>query len=168
MAFEVDPFRFIDGPTKKMINSRLTREPEHQIHFTPLSKLVSSCRIAMISTAAIALKSDRPFDAEIERQDPWGGDSSHRVIPADASTKDLETYHLHINTHFPDQDINCLLPLQRLKLMQENNEVGSIAPSHYSYMGYQLREQVLLDETTPQIVDSLINEQVDIVLLVPV
>ena len=52
--------------------------------------------------------------------------------------------------------------------MAKSGEIGQSAPSHYSIMGYLLDETELLQETAPAIVDRLLDEEVDIVLLVPV
>lgn len=88
-----------------------------------------------ISPEGIALKSDRPFDQEGERRNPWWGDPSYRIIPRTATEQDIVVYHQHINRSFAQQDLNCLLPLQRLLELEQSGEIGRSAPSHYSTMG---------------------------------
>ena len=46
--------------------------------------------------------------------------------------------------------------------------VGSSAPSHYSFMGYILKEKELLETSTPAMIEQMKREEVDAVLLVPV
>lgn len=70
----------------------IRREPEREIPWTPLDH----CTVALISTASVALKNDRPFDQEGARQDPWWGDSSYRIIPRETTEQDVNFYHLHM------------------------------------------------------------------------
>ena len=37
-----------------------------------------------------------------------------------------------------------MLPVERLNELAELDEIGAVAPSHYSYMGYTLRPERLL------------------------
>jgi len=114
------------------------------------------------------LKTDHPFDPEIERRDPWFADPSYRVVPRTARTGDIQVCHLHINPTFAEQDLNSVLPAERLDELAEMGEIGAAAPSHYSYMGYTLRPDRLLGESIPGIVRQLRAEHVDVVVLVPV
>jgi D-proline reductase (dithiol) PrdB len=114
------------------------------------------------------LKTDRPFDQDIERRDPWFSDPSYRVLPRSASTGGVRVYHLHINPSFAEQDLNCVMPIERLNELQARGEVGRSALSHYSYMGYTLRPAALLERSVPGIVRHLREERVDAVVLVPV
>jgi D-proline reductase (dithiol) PrdB len=114
------------------------------------------------------LQSDKPFDLEIERRDPWFADPTYRVLPRTTRTGDVQVGHLHINPAFAQQDLNSVLPVERLEELAELGEIGAAAPSHYSYMGYTLRPERLLRESVPEIVRQIGDERVDVVLLVPV
>jgi len=114
------------------------------------------------------LKTDQPFNAEIERRDLWFADPSYRVLPRTVRTGDIQVCHLHINPAFARQDLNSVLPVERLNELAERGEIGAAAPSHYSYMGYTLRPGRLLRESVPAIVRQLRQENVDVVVLVPV
>jgi len=116
----------------------------------------------------VARKTDEPFDQEIERRDPWSSDPSHRVLARATATGDVRVYHLHINTSFAQQDLTCVMPLERLRQLEAQGEIAHSAPSHYSYMGYTLRPDVLLRHTVPGIIGQLRQERVDAVVLVPV
>jgi D-proline reductase (dithiol) PrdB len=168
MAKIVDSYRFLDGVPKRMMKRWATLGAPRQIPWTPLARPISQCTVAVVSSAAIALKTDRPFDPEIERRDPWFSDPSYRVLPSTTATGDARVYHLHINTSFAQQDLNCVMPVERLRQLEALCEVGHSAPSHYSYMGYTLRPEALLRDTVPRIIGQLRREQVDAVVLVPV
>ena len=167
MTKQVDSFCYIDGITKRIIKSWIDLEPEREIPWTPLDKPLSECTIALISSGGIALKTDTPFDQEGERQNPWWGDPTYRVIPKTATAEDIKLYHLHVDPAFAEQDINCLLPLQRLAELEAAGEIGRVADSHYSFMGYNLQPEQLLEETTPAIIRGLQDEAVDVVVLIP-
>jgi D-proline reductase (dithiol) PrdB len=164
----VDSYRFLDRVNRMIVKAWIEREPSREIPWTPLSQPLPECTVALISSAAVALKEDEPFDMEGERRNPWWGDPSYRILPRDAKTADVTTYHLHINTRHPEEDLNCLMPLERLAELEEAGEIGRSAPSHYSFMGYLLRPQVFLDQYVPRIIESLRAEHVDVVVLVPV
>lgn len=167
MAKAVDSKRYLSGITKRLVKSWIKLETPREIPWTPLAKPLSDCTVALISSGGLALKSDRPFDQEGERQNPWWGDPSYRIIPRTATTEDVNIYHLHVDPTFVTQDLNCLLPLQRLAEMEEAGEIGRAAPSHYSFMGYTIQPEALLEESTPAIVGHLQNEEVDLVVLIP-
>lgn len=168
MTQPVDSFRFIDRPTRTMIEAWIKREPAREIPWTALDRPLSQCKVALLSTAGIALKDDQPFDQQGERDDPWWGDPTHRVIPRGTTTEQVGLHHLHIDTSHAEQDLNCVLPLQRLEELQQAGEVGGVAESHYSIMGYLLRTAELVQQTMPRVVARLKEQQVDVVLLVPV
>ena len=143
-------------------------EKPRAIPWTPLKKELSDCTVATIVTAGMALKSDRPFDQEGEHRNPWWGDPSYRVIPCSAMERDVSFYHMHINPSYALQDLNSMLPLGRLQELERTREIGRSAPRHYSIMGYLLNPEQMLRESVPAIIENLRQDQVDIVLLVPV
>jgi D-proline reductase (dithiol) PrdB len=163
----VDSYRFIGGIAKRLVKTWIQKEPIRKIPWTPLPKPLSACTVALISTGGIALKTDRPFDQEGERQNPWWGDPSYRVIPHTATADDICVYHQHIDPGFAEQDLNCLLPLERLAELAEAGEIGCVAPSHYSFMGYLLQPQRFLEESVPAVIERLRDEGVDLVVLIP-
>lgn len=163
----VDSYRFIDGITKRLIRSWIKLESPREIPWTPLSKPLSDCTVALISSGGIALKTDRPFDQEGERQNPWWGDPSYRIIPQTAKADDIRVYHLHIDPRPAEQDLNCLLPMERLGELAEMRKIGRAAPFHYSYMGYLLEPQEMLEKSIPAIIEHLRADHVDVAVLIP-
>lgn len=164
----VNPNRFLDKATRALIEAWRRREPERPPVWAPLAKPLSECTVACVTTAALALEADEPFDQEGERRDPWWGDPSHRVIPRGVTSAELRCWHLHIDPRHPDRDFNCVLPLDRLEELADSGEIGAVAPRHYSVQGYQVRGEALWTETAPRIARELKKDAVDAVLLVPV
>jgi D-proline reductase (dithiol) PrdB len=167
MTKTVDSFRFISGITKRMIKNWISMEKPRPIPWTPLAKPLSECNVALLSSAGIALKNDQPFDQEGERQNPWWGDPTHRVIPKTATEEDIRLYHLHIDPFYAEQDLNCLFPLRRLQEMEHSGRIGRMSNRHYSIMGYILNPERLLQETVPALIRNLKEDMADVVVLVP-
>jgi D-proline reductase (dithiol) PrdB len=167
MTKTVDSYRFISGITKRMIRSWISMERPRGIPWMPLARPLADSTVSLISTAGIALKTDKPFDQEGERRNPWWGDPSYRILPADATSQDVRVYHQHIDPSYAEQDLNCLFPLQRLEALAEAREIGRSAPRHYSIMGYILRPEQLLADTVPEIIRNLKEDYADVVVLVP-
>ena len=167
MTQTIDSYKFVSGITKRTMQTWAKMESPREIPWTPLDKPLSECRVALISSGGIALKSDMPFDQEGERQNPWWGDPTHRVIPRDTKTGDIKLYHLHVDPCYVEADINCLLPIDRLGQLAASGEIGAVANMHYAFMGYNLQPRILLEETTPKIIHNLRDEAVDVAVLVP-
>lgn len=164
----VDSYRFLDPITKRIIRHWTTLPPSEPIPWTPLSKPLAQSTIALVSSAALSLHTDPPFDPEIEHRDPWFADPSYRILPATTRTGEVHVGHIHINPQFALADLNSVLPLTRLAELEHLGAIGRSAPSHYSFMGYTLRPEPLLRQSVPAIIDQLRREHVDAVLLVPV
>jgi hypothetical protein len=129
---------------------------------------MSRTRVALVSTAGIARLDDAPFDQDGERQNPWWGDPTHRVIPRGTKADEVRVCHLHNDPRPVREDLDSVLPLRRLDELVDSSEVGSSAPRHYSIMGYILQPRELIEETAPAMAAALAGDQVDLALLVPV
>ncbi len=168
MEKQVDSYRFITGITRRMVKTWVGMEKPREIPWTPLTKKLSECTVAILVTAGMALKGDRPFDQEGERRNPWWGDPSYRIIPCSATEQDVRFYHMHIDPSYALQDLNCMAPLGRLQELEQTGEIGRSAPRHYSIMGYLLKPEQMLRESIPAILASLRQDGVDAVVMVPV
>jgi len=153
---------------RQIVTAWAAREPEREIPWTPLARPLGEARVALVSTAALALNDDEPFDQEGERRNPWWGDPSFRVLPRSTGTGGAKSWHMHVDTSVPDEDLDSVMPLTRLAELEAEGFVGSSAPSHYSFMGYILKPKELLETSTPAMIERLKQEEVDAVLLVPV
>ncbi len=167
---QVDPWRFTGSFLRNLLSAAIPPQPAHPpIPWTPVRKPLSESRVALLSTAGLSMKGDKPFDMELERRNPLRGDPSWRRIRSDATAKDIEANHLHIDTSYVLRDLNVALPLDRLRELVEEGIVGSMADTHYSVMGYQGNDpSVLENESAPAIAEQMVAEQVDLAILAPV
>ncbi len=164
----VDSFRYADLGTRQVMRAWAAREPRREPVWTPLRKPLARSRLAIVSSAAVARLDDRPFDVGRERRDPWWGDPSYRRIPAETRTGDARLWHLHIDTRPGEQDLDCVLPLERAAELVADGVLGDVAPTHYSFMGFLLRPETFLETSVPAMIEGMKAEEVDVVLLVPV
>ena len=164
----VDGFRFLPPSLSAWIGKDIPDEPfGGDIPWTPLQKPVSETTFVLMTSAGISMKIDPPFDVEREKREPAWGDPSSRQIPASAGEKDVDVNHLHINTDYIKQDINVMLPLKRFIEFEEEGIIGRLAPTCYSYYGFQLDPAELLTQTMPKVADQMQAENVEAVLLTP-
>ena len=167
----VDSFRFLDRLTKKLVQGwielEMQRDTPIEIPWTPLSRPLEDSTVALVSSAGLALKTDRPFDQEGERQNPWWGDPTYRILPRTTTGADVNLYHMHIHPRLAEQDLNTIMPLQRLLELEERAEIGRSAANHYSYMGYILDPGELLEKSVPAMIRYMKQDGVDVVVLVP-
>lgn len=132
---------------------------------TPLRKPLSESMVALVTTAGLSLPDQPPFDESIRM-----GDTSFREIPGDISPQLLE---MHQRSWAFDhtgilRDRNLAFPLDRLRELRDNGEIGSIAPHHFSFMGSIAGPRKLIHESAPEVARRLAIDGVDVVLLTPV
>ncbi len=164
----VDGFRFLPPRLAAWIRSFIPEgDFEGTIPWTPLSKPLSQATIAFITSAGISLKSDPPFDMEREKREPTWGDPSFRAIPKETTEKDIEVNHLHINTDYIQQDINVILPLARMAEFEQEGIIGRLAPTSYSFYGFQWQSTDFLTEAIEPMSEKMKDEGVEAVLLTP-
>jgi D-proline reductase (dithiol) PrdB len=151
-----------------IVKSFIARAPRDPVPWTSFTRPLQEATVALVSTAGISMKSDAPFDAHGERQNPWWGDPSYRVIPRTATARDVVAGHLHIDTRYIAEDLNVALPLERFNEMERSGEIGRAASSHYSFMGYLLDPTEFLASTVPAMIERMRTEGVDVAVFIPV
>jgi D-proline reductase (dithiol) PrdB len=140
----------------------------HEIPWAPLSKPLRESTVALVSSAGLALVTDQPFNQAGERRNPWWGDPSFRILPRRATERDVRLYHLHVDPGLAERDLNTFFPLQRLLELEGSEEIGRSASHHYSFMGYNLEPQALLEVSVPTMIQHMMDDGVDAALLIPV
>ena len=140
--------------------------------FTPLSKPLNRTRFALLTTGGLYLKSkQQPFDMEREEREPDWGDPSYRVLPRDIRQGEVAVVHKHYNPADIEEDFNILLPVHRFLELEAAGEIGSLAHSSYSVMGYQGHPgpewRLWQEQYGPEMLARMKAEGVEAVLLTP-
>ena len=164
----VDSFRWLPGAIAAYYRG-LPLQKVEPIPWTPLAKPIERCRFALVTTAGLYMKDrDLSFDLDGERRNPFWGDPTYRVIPREARQEQIGVAHLHINAAYLLADMNVALPVQRFLELEETGRIGSLAPSHYSFMGFQMDNSEWENRYAPEVAAHMKEEGVDAALLTPV
>ena len=120
---------------------------------------LSRRRVAIVSSAGLVLRGEDPFR---------GRDPDYRVIPSETKPDELLISHISINfdrTGF-QEDWNVVFPLDRLSELAAEGSIGSVAATHYSFMG--ATDPAPMEPHARQLAGRLKSDQVDAVILSPV
>lgn len=165
----VDGFRFLPPSLAAWI--RRYHIPQDafagEIPWTPMAAPLNRSVFALVTSAGISLKSDPPFDMEREKREPLWGDRSYRTIPRRATARDIDVNHLHINTGYILEDINVMLPLARMAEFEQEGVIGRLAPTSYSFYGYQWKNDEFIGKAIAPMANRMREEEVTAVLLTP-
>ena len=98
---------------------------------TPLNKPLKDCKLALLTTGGLHLKSDTPFDTK-----HLEGDCSFRILPGAVRHEDITITHESYDHKFINADLNCVFPLDRMKESVNEGKIKSLSEEHYSFMGH--------------------------------
>ena len=116
-------------------------------------------RVAIVSSAGLVVRGEKPFR---------GRDPDYRVIPSETRPDQLMFSHISINLDRSgfQEDWNVVFPLDRLNELAAAGTIGSVAATHYSFMG--ATDPKLMVEHARTVAGKLKQDRVDAVLLSPV
>ena len=116
-------------------------------------------RVAIVSSAGLVVRGEKPFR---------GHDADYRVIPSETRPDQLMFSHISINLDRSgfQEDWNVVFPLDRLRELTAEGMIGSVAATHYSFMG--ATDPVLMADHAREVAGHLKKDQIDAVLLSPV
>ena len=147
---------FPDKARENLVNQDL---PEYKTTPCVEGPPLKSRRIALITTAGLHRREDKVFSPGI---------GEYRIIPSDTDPNDLVMSHVSTNfdrTGF-HQDVNLVFPAERLKELQQQEEVGSVADFHYAFMG--ATPPTAQEAVAKDVAGLLKNDHVGGVILCPV
>lgn len=78
--------------------------------FAALRKPLSQCKVALITTAGVHLRSQAPFN-----MDDVDGDATYRELPLTATSDDMTITHKYYDHRDADQDLNVVFPLAHFR-----------------------------------------------------
>ena len=114
-------------------------------------------RVSIVSTAAISKRGDKPFS--------WLA-NNHRVIEKD----NLDLVMTHVAVEYDrtawQQDLNIILPIDRLEEMARDGEIDSVSKEHYSFIGSS--DPMKMERSAKEVAERMKMDAVDTVFLVPV
>jgi D-proline reductase (dithiol) PrdB len=128
--------------------------------FTALMRRLGACRMAIVTTAGLHRRGDRPFGP---------GDQGYRAIASETPNADIIQSHTSLGFDRAPimRDINISFPVDRLRELVARGELGALASHHYSFMGAQRDLARVERETGPEVGRRLRDEGVDAALITP-
>jgi len=120
---------------------------------------LSQRRVAIVSSAGLVRRGEDLFR---------GRDPDYRVIPTETRPNELLISHISINfdrTGF-QEDWNVVFPIDRLSELASEGTIGSVARTHYSFMG--ATDPLQMEPYAREVAGRLKADAVDAVILSPV
>jgi len=121
-------------------------------------------KLALVTTAGVHLKSDKPFDMSDS-----SGDPTFRVIPSDADVSDLAITHDYYDHTDADKDVNIVFPMERARELAAEGVIGALAARSYGFMGHIEEKHIdtLVNKEAPRALAMLKEDGADVALLTP-
>src|ERR1700690_802400 len=120
---------------------------------------LSRRRVAIVSSAALIRRGDKPF--------PFGS-GEYRAVPGSWSNNDILMSHVSINFDRAgfQRDINVAYPIDRLREFAAEGVIGGVAGIHYTTMGSTAPAAMV--ESADGIAAALLADRCNAVVLAPV
>ena len=127
---------------------------------SPVTPVAAAERhVAIVSSAGFILRGERPMLAN---------ETGYRAIPSSADDGDVLCSH--VSTNFDrsgfQQDLNVMLPRDRLRELEQQGEIGKAADTHYAFMGATSPEK--MEDKAREAGCSMLALGVNTVVLAPV
>ena len=161
----MEPIRYVDALNEKY--GAMGFPPyKWSVHdsapWTPLTKPLADCTVAMLVSGGISHCSAVPFDPDAR--------NDHRIDTIDPAVPS-DQYQIHDSYYDhsdAERDLNCLLPVDRLHELAEAGEIGEVAQRHWSgFMGRTYNRSKVLGESAPAFADELLAAQVELLIALP-
>jgi len=134
------------------------------IPWAPVRKPLAESIVALVTTAGVHRKDQRPFNMKDRNGDP-----TYREIDNDTPVEELMITHDYYEHSDAQKDINIVFPIIRLKEFASEGFIGSVGRTHYGFMGHIDGPHIysLMNKSAPDVAAKLQRQRVDCVLLIP-
>lgn len=149
---------------QRFITAYAPWESGEAVPWTRPTRPLRECTLAVVTTAGVHHRAQAPFDMRDS-----DGDPSFRVIDAATIGGDFRITHDYYDHSDAEKDLNIILPLDRLRELQQQGVIGRLAARHYSFMGHIDGRHIatLIAVTAKQVAEKLRQDHIDLVLLTP-
>ncbi|HEX8746179.1 MAG TPA: glycine/sarcosine/betaine reductase selenoprotein B family protein [Pyrinomonadaceae bacterium] len=130
--------------------------------FTPARRALPMLNLALITSAGAYIDGTDPFDVSQP-----GGDVNFREIPVEIDAEDLRYSARGYDAKAVNEDMNALVPIERLFEFEANGIIGQLNPVFWSFAGFIPDAARLNDEMLPRLIERIRRYEVQAALLVP-
>ena len=125
-----------------------------------LPRPLAELRLGVIATGGVYAAGQTAFT--------FKDDLTYRAIPSDTQTAELRATHFAYDLTDARQDINVVFPIDALRTLVADGLVGELAPQLFTCMGGIYSQRRVRDDLAPALVQRCQDDEIDVVLLVPV
>lgn len=149
---------------QKFVSGYSPRESAGDIPWSEPGKPLNRAKLALVTTAGIHHRYQTPFNMQDSTGDP-----SYRVLNGEELFHDFQITHDYYDHSDARKDPNIIFPLERLRELVKEGVLGSLARTHYAFMGHIDGDHIatLTNQTAREVARKLKEDQVDLVLLTP-
>ena len=126
------------------------------IPWAPFTKPLREARVALVTTGGIYVEGQDPFER---------GDYTFREIPKTTPVGWCQVRHWGYDITGPQEDVNCVLPIERFRELEAEGVIGELAETSYSFMGLIQDVDALMHQSAPEVAGRLKAAEVDAVFL---
>lgn len=128
-----------------------------------LAKPLALCRLTLVSSCGVHLKTDKPLDV----CHPLG-DFRFMRVPSGAKHEDLTIHQLKYPHDDADLDINVIFPVERLQELAQEGKLGGLTANFFSFIGYNMNPEKFERTVAAAIAEAVVEqERADCALLAP-
>lgn len=156
---------FVRAPLLAYLWAQTRRSPGAPPFVSP-DRPLSRMRIGLVTTGGVHHADQIPFRRKDENPE---GDGSFRLLDLTRPRDRFVITHDWYDHRDAEQDLNLVLPAERLRELAKEGIIGALHPVAAGLMGHvEGKEELRLElETAPGIAALFRREEVDAVLLVP-
>jgi D-proline reductase (dithiol) PrdB len=158
------------------------QRPAQMLHLAepvPLSQVrlaqpLNKSKVALFTTGAVAFINQEPFypaewsydEAVRQARTFMQRDPTLKMIPKATPNDQLRVDHIAYDLRAARRDINVIFPLEHLRTLEAQGEIGELAPNAYSFHGLTNVPR-LRDVFAPVWANQLLQEGVEAAVLTP-
>ena len=128
----------------------------------PLRKPLAECTVSLLTSGGVSRRGAAPFDPDARN------DLRLDALARDARSDDFQIHDNYYDHSDAARDLNCILPIDRLRELAAGGAIGTVAERLWSgFMGRIYIRSVVTGEAAPAFVRELEADGVDLLVLVP-
>lgn len=161
----MEPVRYVD-----LLNQRYQMQgfPPYKwtvnepASLTPLNKPLNECRVSMLTSGGVSHCTMPRWDAKARN------DFRLDTIDSESEGATFQVSDSYYDTADAEVDVNTVFPLDRLRELEADGTIGSVAPRLWSgFMGRIYKRTYVTEVAAPALAEELHDDDVDLFLLVP-
>ena len=135
-------------------------ESEAPPPWAPVRKPLAESRLGLVASGGVYIAGQVAFH--------FKDDHSYREIDTATASSELRVTHFAYDLSDARSDPNVVFPLDTLRSLVADDRLGSLSETAYSFMGGIYSSRKVEKILAPALTRRIVEDEVDLVLLVPV